>query len=99
MQSIKWMRSSIGCSKLWQKIENHTIPHPLFFKSYDEDCFYNLQEKQEGWWLYVCDKEDDMLITTPVYIPNLKDEEEVSVGSSQSRGSNNVFVQRCSWLQ
>lgn len=47
-------------------------------ESYPVHCPYYSEEKQEGWWLYVCDKEDDMLITTPVYIPNLKDEEEIT---------------------
>lgn len=42
-----------------------------------------LQEKQEGWWLYVSDKKNHMLITAPVQILTLKDEEEVSAGPSQ----------------
>lgn len=42
-----------------------------------------LQEKQEEWWLYVSDKRTHMLITAPVQILTLKDEEEVSVDPSQ----------------
>ena len=34
------------------------------------------QAKQEGWWLYVSDKKQHMLITAPVL--TLKESEEVS---------------------
>ena len=39
--------------------------------------YFPLQEKQEGWWLYVSDKKTHMLITAPVQIQTLKTEEEV----------------------
>lgn len=35
------------------------------------------QEKQEWWWVYICDRKRHMLITSPVLICNLKDFREV----------------------
>lgn len=42
-------------------------------------CPYFPEEKQEGWWLYVSDKKQHMLITAPVQILTLKETEEITL--------------------
>ncbi|XP_048767691.1 translocation protein SEC63 homolog [Ostrea edulis] len=48
-------------------------------ESHPVHCPYYGEEKQEGWWLYVCDKRSHMLITAPVQILTLKDTEELTL--------------------
>lgn len=48
-------------------------------ESHPVHCPYYGEEKQEGWWLYVSDKRTHMLITAPVQILTLKDEEELTL--------------------
>ncbi|XP_061193308.1 translocation protein SEC63 homolog isoform X3 [Saccostrea echinata] len=48
-------------------------------ESHPVHCPYYGEEKQEGWWLYVCDKKSHMLITAPVQILTLKDTEEMTL--------------------
>lgn len=48
-------------------------------ESHPVHCPYYGEEKQEGWWLYVSDKRNHMLITAPVQILTLKDEEELTL--------------------
>ena len=42
-----------------------------------EQSYLALQDKQEAWWLYVADKKRHLLITAPVHVCSLKEEEEV----------------------
>lgn len=42
-------------------------------------CPYFPEGKQEGWWLYVSDKKQHMLITAPVQILTLKKKEEITL--------------------
>lgn len=37
----------------------------------------SLQEKYEGWWIYLVDRKIKQLVTKPVYINSLETEEEV----------------------
>nr|XP_022289100.1 translocation protein SEC63 homolog [Crassostrea virginica] len=48
-------------------------------ESHPVHCPYYGEEKQEGWWLYVCDRRSHMLITAPVQILTLKDNEELTL--------------------
>ncbi|XP_076444580.1 translocation protein SEC63 homolog isoform X2 [Babylonia areolata] len=51
-----------------KKKESHTVHCPFF-----------PAEKQEAWWLYVADKKRHLLITAPVHVCSLKEEEEVKL--------------------
>ncbi|XP_063405135.1 translocation protein SEC63 homolog [Mytilus trossulus] len=42
-------------------------------------CPHFPEAKQEGWWLYVSDKKQHMLITAPVQILTLKEKEEITL--------------------
>ncbi|XP_052277344.1 translocation protein SEC63 homolog isoform X2 [Dreissena polymorpha] len=48
-------------------------------ESHQVHCPYFPDEKQEGWWLYVADRKNNMLFTAPVHIVSLKDEKEIKV--------------------
>lgn len=37
------------------------------------------KKKQEGWWLYICYKDENLLYTIPVHIQTLKDEEDITL--------------------
>ncbi|KAL8586617.1 hypothetical protein ACOMHN_040125 [Nucella lapillus] len=51
-----------------KKKESHCVHCPFF-----------PAEKQEAWWLYVADKKRHLLITAPVHVCSLKEEEEVKL--------------------
>lgn len=52
-----------------------------------------LQEKFEGWWIYLADRKTRQLITKPIYIATLQTEEEVSsVRILFSLLTNNLFA-------
>nr|KAG5706886.1 hypothetical protein BaRGS_021392 [Batillaria attramentaria] len=46
-------------------------------ESHPVHCPYFPAEKQEAWWLYVADRKRHLLITAPVHVCSLKQEEEV----------------------
>lgn len=48
-------------------------------ESHSVHCPHFPEEKQEGWWLYMADKKNHMLVTAPVQILSLKTEEEVAL--------------------
>ena len=54
-------------------------------------CDIVAQEKQEAWWLYVADRKKHTLITAPVLICSLKEEEEVTLHRS-ARFSRFLFM-------
>ncbi|KAK7107985.1 translocation protein SEC63 homolog [Littorina saxatilis] len=51
-----------------KKKESHRVHCPFF-----------PADKQEAWWLYVADKKRHLLITAPVHVCSLKEEEEVKL--------------------
>ncbi|XP_025097112.1 translocation protein SEC63 homolog [Pomacea canaliculata] len=48
-------------------------------ESHPVHCPFFPAEKQEGWWLYVANRKQALLVTVPVYVCSLKDKEEVKV--------------------
>ncbi|BFZ25302.1 hypothetical protein BsWGS_28341 [Bradybaena similaris] len=48
-------------------------------ESHPVHCPFFPGEKQEAWWVYVCDRKRHLLITVPVYICSLKTDEEVQL--------------------
>ncbi|XP_052280964.1 translocation protein SEC63 homolog [Dreissena polymorpha] len=48
-------------------------------ESHPVHCPYFPDEKQEGWWLYVADRKNHMLVSAPVQILTLKKEEEMTL--------------------
>lgn len=48
-------------------------------ESHAVHCPYYPAEKQEAWWLYVADRKRHLLITAPVHVCSLKEEEEVKL--------------------
>ncbi|WAR09208.1 SEC63-like protein [Mya arenaria] len=48
-------------------------------ESHPVHCPHFPDEKQEGWWLYVADRKNHMLVTAPVQILSLKKEEEMTL--------------------
>ncbi|XP_053572244.1 LOW QUALITY PROTEIN: translocation protein SEC63 homolog [Bombina bombina] len=48
------------------------ITHPVY-------SLFFLEEKQEWWWIYIADRKDKTLISTPYHVCTLKDQEEVEL--------------------
>ncbi|XP_053566580.1 translocation protein SEC63 homolog [Bombina bombina] len=48
------------------------ITHPVYSLFFPE-------EKQEWWWIYIADRKDKTLISTPYHVCTLKDQEEVEL--------------------
>lgn len=63
-------------------------------KSFVKHIFFFLQIKQECWWLYVADRKRNALISLPIYICSLKDQEEVNLNNrarERERAEKSVF--------
>lgn len=51
----------------------------------------HLQDKQEYWWTYICDRKSQTLLTAPYYVTNLVDQQEVQLKFTAPRWAG-VFV-------
>lgn len=47
--------------------------------SHSVHCPYFTDDKQEYWWVYICDRKTHSLVTPPYHLTNLVDEEEVEL--------------------
>jgi len=47
--------------------------------SHSVHCPYFTDDKQEYWWVYICDKKTHSLVTPPYHLTNLVDQEEVEL--------------------
>ncbi|CAF0943151.1 unnamed protein product, partial [Didymodactylos carnosus] len=69
-----------------EKLETKAkISHRVF-------CPFFPEIKQECWWLYVADRKHHTLISAPVYLCTLKDEEEVSYMTNQLAPCDSSYV-------
>merc|ERR1719457_292119 len=50
------------------------------------------QEKQEWWWVYMCDRKNHALLTAPIIIQNLREELEVEIICNLMIKGNSSFV-------
>lgn len=72
-EDAEWERFQKGLTKREKVLEgksktSHSVHCPLF-----------PDDKQEFWWVYVCDRKNKKLMTVPYHLTNLVEEEEVQL--------------------
>ncbi|KAL3881682.1 hypothetical protein ACJMK2_028087 [Sinanodonta woodiana] len=65
--------------KFQEEAKKENVLTPKKKESHPVHCPYFPEEKQEGWWLYVADRKNHMLISAPVQILSLKTSEEIQL--------------------
>lgn len=69
-----------GLFKEWEKFQNlHDRDKALEGKSkvsHPVHCPLFPHEKQEYWWIYICDRKSRTLLTAPYHVTSLVDREE-----------------------
>ncbi|XP_067947774.1 translocation protein SEC63 homolog [Watersipora subatra] len=67
----------------WEEFEAESKKHAKLeatsLESHSVHCPFFTNDKQEYWWLYLCDKKKSDLITVPVRVTNLVTKQEIDV--------------------
>ncbi|XP_018024714.1 translocation protein SEC63 homolog isoform X2 [Hyalella azteca] len=72
-EDAEWERFQKGLTKREKVLEGKSkISHSVH-------CPFFPDDKQEYWWVYVCDRKNKKLVTVPYHLTNLVEEEEVQL--------------------
>jgi len=63
--------------------------------SHTVHCPYFPEEKQEYWWVYICDRKSRTLLCSPYHVTNLVDREEIQLKFTAPRWAKVVTVTVC----